>query len=191
MVARRRTRPRRAFTLLELVIAICIIALLVTLALERLLALRAEAERVVLEETLGALRAGVAMELVSLLAKGADHELLHLHECNPMDSLMAVPANYLGELEAVDPSTIPPGNWYFDRTDRLLVYRVRYAEDFETELAGAPRARFRTELSYRDRDGNGRFDPGVDELRGVRVSAAEPYRWRGESSAAFAPERAR
>lgn len=77
-MASRETRSGRAFTLLELVIVICIVALLVAFALERLLGLRVEAERVVLEEVLGALRAGVAMEMVSLVVKGADRDLLRV-----------------------------------------------------------------------------------------------------------------
>ena len=173
---------RRGFTLLELVIAICIIALLIAIALDRLLGLRVEAERVAMEEVLGALRAGVALELVSLVVQGADRDLAELHESNPMDSLMQVPATYLGELEGADPAGVRSGHWYFDRADRLLVYRVRYGEHFETELAGPPRARFRVELTYRDRNQNGRFDSDADGLQGVRVRAAEPYRWREQAS---------
>ncbi len=176
-----RSRPaRRGFTLLELLIVICIIAVLVAFALQRLLGLRVEAERVVMEDVLGALRAGVALQAVSLIVQNRDGALARLHESNPMDSLAQVPSNYLGELDAADAARVPAGRWYFDRAELLLVYRVRYAEYFETEFANPPRARFRVELAYRDRNSNGRFDPGVDGFYGVRVRAVEPYRWRND-----------
>ncbi len=159
---------------------ICIIAVLVALALQRLLGLRVEAERVVMEEVLGALRAGVALQAVSHIAQNRDGALALLHESNPMDSLAQVPSSYLGELDAADATRVPAGRWYFDRAEHLLVYRVRYGEYFETELADPPRARFRVELAYRDRNADGRFDPGVDGFYGVRVRAVEPYRWQNE-----------
>ena len=171
---------RRGFTLLELVIVICIIAVLVAFALQRLLGLRVEAERVAMEEVLGALRAGVAMQAVSHIAQHRDGALALLHGSNPMDSLVQAPSNYLGELDAADAARAPAGRWYFDRAERLLVYRIRYAGYFETEFANPPRARFRVELVYRDQNSNGRFDPGVDGFHGVRVRAVEPYRWRNE-----------
>lgn len=178
-------RPaRRGFTLLEMLIVICTIAVLVVFALHRLLGLRVEAERVAMEEVLGALRAGVAMQAVSLIAQHRDGALARLHESNPMDSLAQVPSNYLGELDAADATWVPAGRWYFDRAEGLLVYRVRYAEYFETELANPPRARFRVELVYRDRNADGRFDPGIDGFHGVQVRAVEPYRWRSASTQA-------
>ena len=181
MERRRETPARRGFTLLELVIVIGIIGFLIVLALDRLLGLRVEAERVAMEEVLGALRAGVAMELVSLVVQGRDGDLVRLDGGNPMDSLMQAPPNYLGEREAADPERIPAGSWYFDRGDRLLVYCVRYGKYFETELSGPARARFRLELVYRDRNADGRFEPEVDGLHGARIRAAEAYRWRHEA----------
>lgn len=164
--------------MLELVVVICIIGLLIALALERLLVLRVEAERAAMEEVLGALRAGVAMEMVSSLVHDESQALAELHRGNPMATLMQVPSTYLGEFEAPDPQQIPGSRWYFDRRERLLVYRVRYGDYFETELEGPPRARFRLEVAFADRDGNERFDVGVDTVRGVAVEPAESYRWR-------------
>ena len=182
---------RHGFTLLELVIAICIIGLLIAFALQRLLGLRVEAERVVMEEVLGALRAGVAMQAVSLIVQGRDGALARLHESNPMDSLAQLPSSYLGELDAADATRVAAGRWYFDRAERLLVYRVRHGEYFETELANPPRARFRVELAYQDRNADGRFDAGVDGFHGVRVQAVEPYQWRNEPPEATDSEKRR
>lgn len=171
---------RRGFTLLEFVLVICIIGLLVAMAVDRLLALRVEAERVAMNELLGSMRAGVAMELVSLLARGRDRELARLEDSNPIDALMQEPSTYVGEFDAPDPARMPSGRWYFDRGAGLLVYRVRHEDYFETALPGPPRARFRVRLVYEDRNGNGTFDAGIDGIGGVRITASEPYRWLDE-----------
>jgi general secretion pathway protein G len=163
-----------------LVIAICIIGLLIALAAERLLPLRIEAERAAVEQVLGGLRAGVALQLMSLVAQGRDGEIDQLAHRNPMDFLMQTPANYLGALDRPDPEQIPPGRWYFDREAGLLVYRVRYSNHFASSLSGPPRVRFRLQLVYQDVDRSGSFESGLDRLQGIRIDPLEAYRWRSE-----------
>jgi prepilin-type N-terminal cleavage/methylation domain-containing protein len=174
-------KPSRGFTLLELVIVIGIVSLLVALALDRLFALRVEAERAALDQVLGGLRAAVATEALSLIASGRDAELTRLQGSNPMDYLLEGPASYLGEFDAPKPAEIPPGHWYFDRSRRLLVYRVRYGDHFSSSLGSPERARFRVDVVYDDRNESGTFDPGLDGFGGARLAAEEPYRWLDET----------
>ena len=169
---------RAGFTLLELVIVLCLVGLLTALAAKRLLVLRVEAERTSLSHVVGGLQAAVSLEMLSLVARERDAELARLPGSNPMTLLMQQPSNYIGELESPDPRQIAPGRWYFDRGRGLLVYRVRYAGRFSTELSGPARARFRIALLYDDRDGNRRFDVDSDGLRGARLEAVEAYAWR-------------
>lgn len=169
---------RRGFTLLELVVVICVIGLLVTFAGQRLLALRVEAERAALGQVLGGLRAAVSVEMLSLVARGRDAELAELAGSNPMALLLEPPWSYLGELDGPDPAAVPPGRWYFDRSSGLLVYRVRYPDRFVSELADPPRAAFRVELVWDDRNRNGRYEPGVDGAGGARLRPVADYRWR-------------
>ena len=79
---------------------------------------------------------------------------------------------------AADPGSVAPGSWYFDTNARHLVYVVRFPEQFSSALPGPARARWRVEPDYDDRDGNGRFEPGRDSARGLRLVAVEPYQWR-------------
>jgi prepilin-type N-terminal cleavage/methylation domain-containing protein len=172
---------KRGFTLLELVIVIGIVALLVAFAIERLLALRVEAERATLQQVVGGLRAAVATKALSLITSGRDSELARLQGSNPMDDLLETPLGYLGEYDAPEPVEIPPGSWYFDRGHRLLVYRVRYGARFSSPLGDPARARFRVVVSYDDRDGSGTFDPDTDGFGGARLAAEEPYEWLDET----------
>lgn len=165
------------FSLLELVVVIAIIVLLLVIAVNKLLPLRIDAERTAMENVLGALKSGLSIEVAAHVAKGQIPALAALADSNPMRRLSEIPKNYAGELDAPDPATVEGGQWYFDRHDHTLVYRVSNVEYFKTTLAGSARARFAVRLDYDDVNGNGRFDNGVDAIRGVRLEALEAYSW--------------
>ncbi len=170
-------RASRGFTLLELVIVICVIGLLTVIGARRLLALRVEAERAALTQVVGGLQAAVSLEMLSRVSRGEDDALADLADSNPMDLLVEPPWSYLGELDGPDPARVKPGRWYFDRRSGQLVYRVRYADRFRSALPGPARAAFRVELVWDDRNGNGRFDPGVDGVAGARLRRVADYGW--------------
>ena len=94
-----------------------------------------------------------------------------------MRRLSETPKNYVGELDAAGLPAVEGGQWYFDRREHTLVYRVSNVEYFKTTLPGPARARFAVRLDYDDANGNGRFDNGADALRGVRLEALEAYSW--------------
>jgi len=175
---RRHAWWRAGVTLLELVIVIALIGVLTTVAARRLLVLRADAARAALSQRLGGLRAAVSLEMLTRISGGRDAELGELAGSNPMEMLVEPPRSYVGAFDAPDPSAMPPGRWYFDRSEKLLVYRVRYADRFESELAAPPRVAFRVELVFDDRNGDGRYQPGVDGTTGARIRAVAPYGWR-------------
>jgi hypothetical protein len=93
-----------------------------------------------------------------------------------MNELAEIPRNYLGEMSGFEPQAIEGGSWLFDRSQQVLVYRVRNLGFFEGG-AGAPAyVRFAVEPVYTDQNRNGRFDKG-DPIQGVRISALDAYRW--------------
>ena len=165
------------FSLLELVVVIGIIVLLLVIAVNKLLPLRIDAERTAMESVLGTLKSALSIEVAAHIAKGKIPALTALQDSNPMRRLSETPKNYVGELDAPGPATVEDGQWYFDRHDRTLVYRVSNVEYFKTALPGPARARFAVRLDYDDMNGNGRFDNGVDAIRGVRLEALEAYSW--------------
>ena len=91
---------------------------------------------------------------------------------------MLTPANYFGEINESEVGTLGGGIWYFDLSNRTLVYRVDNAEYFESDTPGAPRAIFSVVLDYLDQNGNNRFDPLVDRFRDVKLQASNKYGWQ-------------
>jgi general secretion pathway protein G len=171
-------RPdERGFTLLELVVVVCIVALLAVLLVSRVRTLQAAAERASMEHVLGAIRSATAIEIARHVARGNPEALVELVGTNPMELLAEPPANYLGRLEGVDAARAPGGHWYWDGQREMLVYRVRYTRWFRTGIAGPARARFKFSPVWADVAGGGARSPPGRGLRGLRVAAVEPYRW--------------
>lgn len=168
---------QRGFSLLELVIVIVLVSVLLTIAIDRLLLLKAQAERVAMEQVLGNIRSGITIRLAELFARGKLADADKLPGSNPMQLLAVRPDNYRGEFFGLDPASIEPGSWYFDSRDGALCYIVEGGEYFETPLAPPARARFRIRPVFDDVDGNGRYDPKVDALRGLQLAPLESYTW--------------
>lgn len=172
-------RGKRGFSLLELLVVVIIVSVLLVVALDKLLALRFEAERVGMQSVVGALRSALYIEFAGQAARGkTDAAGLAAAGSNPMLNLSEKPDNYAGEFYGPDTAGFKPGTWYFDTRDRALVYVVRFPEQFVTPLAGTPRARFAVQPDYDDLDRNGRFDAGRDPVRGLKLVALEPFSWK-------------
>ena len=157
----------RGSTRLDLVIVLCLVGILTSFAAQRLWALRFDAEHAAFTHVVATLQRGVAMEMLARIARNQDGELERLADSNPMRLMLHPPGNYLGDLAAPDPCDVPAGHWYFDSTNRLLVYRIHYADHFVTELPEPARARFRIGLVY-----------AQERLAGARLDPAEPFSWR-------------
>jgi prepilin-type N-terminal cleavage/methylation domain-containing protein len=173
-------RGERGFSLLELLIVIVIISVLLVVAIDRLLMLRFEAERATVQTVLGALRSALYIEFAAAAAKGEIKRMDTARGSNPMLHLAEKPEGYAGEFYGPDPKVFEPGTWYFDLRDRTLVYVVRFPQQFVTPLAGPPRLRVVVEPDYDDADRNGRFDPGRDPVRGLKLVPLEPFFWKTE-----------
>lgn len=171
-------RGGRGFSLLELVVVIVIISVLLVVAISRLLAIMVDAERVTMETVAGTLRSAIGMKVAESIVRHRVPELRQLEGSNPMDRLAELPTNYLGELRGADPARLADGNWYFDADARVLVYLVRHQGFFSGGQSNPARARFAVRLVYADRNGNGRYEEGVDAVEGLRLAPVEPYRWK-------------
>jgi prepilin-type N-terminal cleavage/methylation domain-containing protein len=175
-----RVRCARGFSLLELLIVIVIISVLLVVAIDRLLALRFEAERATVQTVLGALRSALYIEFAAAAAKGEIKRMDTARGSNPMLHLAEKPEGYAGEFYGPEPKVFEPGTWYFDLRDRTLVYVVRFPQQFVTPLAGPPRLRLMVDPDYDDIDRNGRFDAGRDPVRGLKLVPQEPFFWKNE-----------
>lgn len=125
----KRSRPR-GFTLLELVIVACLMAVLAGVLLTRVLDYQEQAERVAREQVLAALRSALRLRLADLLIQRRQHEIPALAGQNPMTWLERAPANYAGEFYPAAAADLARGTWYFDRRAKVLVYLLRNTADF-------------------------------------------------------------
>jgi prepilin-type N-terminal cleavage/methylation domain-containing protein len=169
-------RPARGFTLFELVVVICLVAILFAVAANRLWHVQIAAEQAAMDVVLGNLRSALGIKVAELYARGDLAGLRALEGSNPMRLMAETPENYLGEV-AGGPGQ--RGSWRFSPSDGVLIYRARNEAHFQGTGSG-PEARFRVRLVYEDQNRNRRFDPGRDSINGVRLAALEPYRWTGE-----------
>ena len=110
----RRQSGHRGFSLIELLVVVLIVSILMVVAISRLLALQVDAERVVMESTVGAVRSAMGIKVAEFIVKQKVSALPAYESKNPMSLLAEVPKNYLGEMEATDPPC--PG-------ERQLVFR--------------------------------------------------------------------
>lgn len=139
-------RPRRplargrGFTLFELIVVICLVAVLAAVLLDRLLRYQEIAEKTAMESTIGALRSAQALQLSARILHGGLPAAAALAEENPIDWLAAPPSGYLGGLW--DASSVPPGSWYFDMKNKELVYRPQRTRFFHPGPDGGDRIRF-------------------------------------------------
>lgn len=156
---------------------IVIVAFMVTIAIARLMALYADAERVSMETVAGTLRSALGMKVAESIVRHELATLPAMEGSNPMDRLAEPPKNYLGAFDKPDPAQLEDGNWYFDKGEGTVVYLVRSTSRFAGGLPNPPRARFKVRLVYKDTNGNGKYDAGVDAAEGLRLSAVEPYQW--------------
>lgn len=87
----------------------------------------------------------------------------------PVTAFVNAPANYIGELDNPDLTQIKPGQWYYDRGDHTLDYRIRNTVYFNGGIAGFPILKFRVVVDYNDRNGNGVYDHGVDTYNSIKL----------------------
>ncbi len=167
-------RQRR---LAQLGITTGLVAILVGLVMERLWSYQATAERYAVTYTVAALRQAVGLQLAEVVTGKGLAALAQLDGANPMALLDKPLPNYLGELTASSPETIPSYHWYFDSDSRMLVYRVHNTEAFHNGLGPPARIRLKVRLTYRDGNENGRFDPPSDTFQGLDLVPVEPYHW--------------
>ena len=115
-------KQARGFSLLELIVVICVVAVLAGTLLSRIVWYQKQAEMAQKDTVVGVIRSALGMKIAQLVVQGRQQEISKLATMNPMDLLAQKPPNYLGEFNTLQNEKISSGNWYFNRKLLLLVY---------------------------------------------------------------------
>lgn len=170
-------RGAKGFTLFELLVVILIIGTLMAVLSDRLLFYQEAAEKAAMEQTVGNLRSALHLQIADRLLKGNTNDLRALASDNPMDWLAERPANYLGERFAPKEDEVSAGSWYFDLSDRQLVYAPKRTEHLATNAAGHKAIRFKVTLVQEKNAKEQAVRAERREIQGVVLTPATPYQW--------------
>lgn len=161
------------FTLFELMVVISIIAILAGVFLSRVRYTMELAEKTAMEQTVGAIRSALHLQMAALITENRMDEIPHLAEQNPMDWLAEKPKGYAGEFFDPKIGEIPNGSWYYDLKDGCLVYLVNLGSHFASPVGERKWIRYRTTVMYEPiRTGNAKV-----KFSGVVFRETEAYRW--------------
>jgi prepilin-type N-terminal cleavage/methylation domain-containing protein len=166
------SRRQAGFTLVELAVAIAVIAVAAALLLNRLAYHQEMAEKAAMEAVVRAVKTGLQLRLADLIATHRQGQAAALEIEDPMRWLEARPDNYGGVYGA----GAERGKWYFDAGRRHLVYVVNAGDRLEIATgAAAKELRFQARL-LKDRV---TFAGGaVESVTSVTLSPVTPYSWR-------------
>ena len=173
LAARTRLSPKRGFTLIELVIVICLVGILASVFFSRILYYQEMAEKAAMQQVVSALQTGLILQFGHRLASGMGSEKNSIVTENPMNWMAQKPGNYAGEFDTVKPTEIEPGNWAFDLSTRELIYLPYHTEYFVPQAKGVRWIRYSAKFVY---EASFRIK-GTKEIAGVIFSPVEPYQW--------------
>src|SRR5438309_11434062 len=88
------------FTLIELIVVVCIVALCAALLLDRLRFYQEAAEKAAMEYTVATMKSALQLRVAAMLVRGEEGNIGILARSNPMDWLMEPPVGYRGEFRA-------------------------------------------------------------------------------------------
>ena len=173
---RRAPADRRAgFTLFELIVVVCIVAVLAGILFNRLRLYEEAAEKAAMQQTAAAIKSALQMRVASYMISGRDNEMENLRNENPVSWLQENPAGYAGEFYADAYARVRPGSWYFDLTRRELIYVINLGDNFKSGPDGRNWVRYRVKIDYENVPEKGA--PPRKVLSAVSFAPVRPYVW--------------
>lgn len=174
-VRRRPGQAQAGFTLFELIVVVCIVAVTAGVLLNRLRVYEEAAEKALMEQTAAAIKSALRMRAAAYLISGRDAEIEELRNENPVSWLQERPDNYAGEFYADAYARVRPGSWYFDLGRRDLVYVVNLGAHFVPGPDRRKWVRYHVKIEYDAMPQKGAAPRKV--LSAVNFAPVRPYKW--------------
>lgn len=165
------------FTLFELIIVIILVAVFSGILFGRFLNYQELAEKVAMEQTAGAVRSALNLQVARLITQGRMDDISKIETVNPMKFMTDQQKNYVGEIYEASLDNIPAGSWYYDLKRRELVYLVHRGEHFASGGDGLKRVRYKVGVVYNEELFREAAAVTKKELGGVVLKEVDPYAW--------------
>lgn len=140
-----------------------VLAILFGLLLRTVVFYQEQAELVAVRLVVSNVRAAIDIKVAEAKLPGRKVDFGRLAEQNPLDMLVEKPVNYAGEFFSPDAQEVEPGNWYFDRRDKVLVYLLNNGNSF----GGTALKPLKFKVKLLRLPKNSAKPNGASELRGV------------------------
>jgi general secretion pathway protein G len=165
------------FTLFELVLVICLVAIFSGILLDRFFKYQELAEKAAMEQTVSAIRSALAIQMAGLVTHGKTDAIPALVDVNPFQFVTNRGKNYAGEYFEVSGGDIASGSWYFDLKRKELVYLIRRGEHFASAEGETKQIRYKVKLVHNEWLAKVFEKEGRDYVGGVVLEEIAPYRW--------------
>lgn len=166
---------QHGFSLFELVVVVLLVGVFMTFAIDRMLRLQIEAERVSVQRVIASLKSAVMLQAAEMVVNKGINSIKTLESTNPMNYLQEQPYNYLGAKNDSQADDHPLASWYYDPALSALVYKVKNTDYFVSRrLSGTPRIRLKVEAIYQQEVSHS----GDNKVRGIRLNSMDDYFWK-------------
>lgn len=166
----------RGFSLIELLVVACVVAITATVALDRLFWYQGQAEKANMEYTASMIKSGLWMSAASLMMADRGAEIPALAKRNPINLLAQKPDNYLGELDGSKADTLKGGNWFYDVSKQQVVYVVRQRRNFTPTDENDFTVRYGMKVIYAEMEITP--DKKVQYIAGITLVPLSKYIWQ-------------
>lgn len=169
------TKAVRGFTLLELIVVICLVAILGATALDRLFWYQGQAEKASMDYTATMIKSGLWLSAADLMMANRNADIPALATQNPINLLAQKPENYLGEINGTNPASLASGNWFYDTQKQQVIYIVAHRRGFSPTQANDYAIRYGVKVIYAEMEvskGN-----NVPYIAGITLQPLTQYTW--------------
>ena len=162
------TRRPEGFTLIELILVICIVSVVMVFAADRFLYWQERAEKAAMESVLAGIKMGLQIRMAEMIMTNQQVKAADLENENPMRWLQEPPVTYAGEYAA----PVKAGNWYYAAKEHELVYVPSGTTFLDTGQPDSKELRFRIVARYAANSANDHQTPS-----GIAIKPARDFKW--------------